>query len=182
MTGDLARVVHAARTPHGYTLATWGAGVLCIGKYGLPDLGGVLLFIGGATSAFGVILWVVRNWEASALAPRVPLAGIHIGTLSASTVTAWSVAALVPAPWGWCAASAISTGVFLVVHSAQDWAARVAESKARPTSQRRRTRNARIAPSLSHLVGCYRTLSTILHSCQVPLDSGVDELPLPPAQ
>jgi 4-carboxymuconolactone decarboxylase len=32
------------------------------------------------------------------------------------------------------------------------------------------------------LVGCYRTLSTILHSCQVPLDSGVDELPLPPAQ
>lgn len=38
MTDDLVRVVHGARRPHGYTLAT-GAGVLCIDKYGLPDLG-----------------------------------------------------------------------------------------------------------------------------------------------
>ena len=51
MTDDLVRVVHGARRPHGYTLATWGAGVLCIDKYGLPDLGGVLLFVSGATSA-----------------------------------------------------------------------------------------------------------------------------------
>lgn len=132
MTDDLVRVVHAARTPHGYTLATWGAGVLCIDKYGLPDLGGVLLFVSGATSAFGVILWTVRNRQASVPAPRVPLAGVHIGALSASTLTTWTVAASVPAPWGWCAASAISTVVFLVIHSAQDWAARVLETKARP--------------------------------------------------
>jgi hypothetical protein len=72
MTGDLARVVRAARTPHGYTLATWGAGVLCIDKYGLPDLGGVLLFVGGATGAFCAILWTVRNRRDSAPAPRVP--------------------------------------------------------------------------------------------------------------
>lgn len=131
MTDDLVRVVHGARRPHGYTLAT-GAGVLCIDKYGLPDLGGVLLFVSGATSAFGVILWTVRNRQASVPAPRVPLAGVHIGALSASTLTTWTVAAWVPAPWGWCAASAISTVVFLVIHSAQDWAARVLETKARP--------------------------------------------------
>src|SRR6185312_7505160 len=126
MTDDLVRVVHGARTPHGYTLAT-GAGVLCIDKYGLP--GGVLLFVSGATSAFGVILWTVRNRQASVPAPRVPLAGVHIGALSASTLTTWTVAASVPAPWGWCAASAISTVVFLVIHSAQDWAARVLGNK-----------------------------------------------------
>jgi hypothetical protein len=142
MTGDLARVVRAARTPHGYTLATWGAGVLCIDKYGLPDLGGVLLFVGGATGAFGAILWTVRNRRDSAPAPRVPLAGVHLGALSASTFTAWSVAELAPAPWGWCAAFAISTIVFLALHSAQDWVARVLESKARLGSGRGRTRNA----------------------------------------
>lgn len=123
MTEDLARVVFAARTPHGYTLATWGAGVLYIDRYGIPDLGGALLFVAGATSVFGVILWTVRSRQESAPAPRLPLAGVHLGALSASTFTAWSVAALVPAPWGWCAASAISTIAFFVLHSAQDWAA-----------------------------------------------------------
>src|SRR4029077_3008526 len=93
MTHELARVVHAARTPHRYTLATWSTGVLCIDKYGLPDLGGVLLFVSGATTAFGVILWTVRNRQASVPAPRVPLAGVHIGALSASTLTTWTVAA-----------------------------------------------------------------------------------------
>jgi len=124
MTDDLARVVRAARTPYGYTLATWGAGILCIDIYGLPGLGGVLLFIGGGTAAVGIVTWTVRNRVPAAEAPKTPLAATHFGALGVSTITAWIVAETLPAPWGWFGSSAACTTVFLVLHSAQDSAAR----------------------------------------------------------
>jgi hypothetical protein len=52
-----AQVVAAAGIPYGYTLTVWGAGALCIGRFGLPSPAEVFGFVGGASVGyFGLAL------------------------------------------------------------------------------------------------------------------------------
>jgi len=116
---DVARTVRAARTPHGYTLAVWSAGSLCIHAHGQPDLGAVLLSIAGATCIFGIITWWVRS-SAIIPPPDLPWAAVHLVAIVAAASAAWVAARVLPVPWCWPACSSTSTGIFLLTHSAQD--------------------------------------------------------------
>ncbi|HEX2923036.1 MAG TPA: hypothetical protein VHS06_07780 [Chloroflexota bacterium] len=46
------QIVSALDVPFGYTLSIWASGQLAVSRYGQPDLGDVLLFVGGAVSAY----------------------------------------------------------------------------------------------------------------------------------
>ena len=119
MKADVARTVRAARTPHGYTLAVWSAGSLCIHAHGQPDLGAVLLFIAGATCIFGLITWWVRS-SVITPPPDLPWAAVHLVAVVAAASAAWLAARVLSAPWCWLACSSASSGIFLLAHSAQD--------------------------------------------------------------
>jgi len=119
MKNDVARVMRAARTPHGYTLAVWAAGAVCTSAHGQPGFGAVLLFATGATCVFGLISWWVRG-DVATSAPESSWAAVHVVAIGAATAAAW-VAALLPDPWCWPVCSAAASGVFLLLHSAQDF-------------------------------------------------------------
>ncbi|WP_058366252.1 hypothetical protein [Haloparvum sedimenti] len=40
---------------YGYTLAVWGAGALLIDAFGVPDVWGVLAYVGGALAGFALL-------------------------------------------------------------------------------------------------------------------------------
>jgi hypothetical protein len=120
---DLAHITRSARTPHGYTLAIWAAGMLCIGHVGLPDVTGVLLFTLGATASFGALQFALRVTSGGGQ-PHHPnlqaaLSAVHFVALPGAVAVSWLLAAL-PAPWCWIACSSSATVVFVVLHGGQD--------------------------------------------------------------
>ncbi|MHA3021787.1 hypothetical protein ACXPWS_16240 [Mycobacterium sp. BMJ-28] len=126
MNVDLDRITSAGRTPHGYTLAMWAAGMFCISRRGLPGVADVLMFTVGATVAFGVLRLAVVRWGLSRT-PAAPehtaalssLASVHMLALPGAVLVSWLLAAL-PAPWCWLATSSGATVAFIVLHGGQD--------------------------------------------------------------
>lgn len=129
LSNDVARVMQAVHTPHGYTLAVWVAGAACISAHGQPGFGALLSFAIAGTCVLGLITWWVRDHTSSA-APVSTWACVHLVAIVAATVAAW-FAALPAAPWCWPACPAASTGVFLLLRSAQDSALRHRQSHTR---------------------------------------------------
>jgi hypothetical protein len=69
-----AQVVGLSGISYGYTLTTWSAGALCIGRFGLPSPAEAFGFVGGASVAYlGLSLALRRSKAAPPLhgAPRV---------------------------------------------------------------------------------------------------------------
>ncbi len=73
MKNDVAHVMRAARTPHGYTLAVGAAGEVCISAHGQPGFGAVLLFATGATCVFGLISTTVATSRGVSPSTRSPM-------------------------------------------------------------------------------------------------------------
>lgn len=47
---------------YGFTIAFWGSGALLINRFGIPHLGEVLSYAGGAVLGFGLLtIWVYRR-------------------------------------------------------------------------------------------------------------------------
>ena len=56
MRSNFLRTILAQESrAYGFTLAFWGSGILLVNAFGLPDLGHVLLYTGGAIIGFGAI-------------------------------------------------------------------------------------------------------------------------------
>jgi hypothetical protein len=119
---DLDRITRAGRTPHGYTLVVWAAGMSCIRVHGLPGVSAMLSFTLGATVAFGAVRLLAgcrrprptRDGDAPAAA-----ASIHLTALPAAVLASVFVANL-GSPWCWPATSATATVAFAVLHAGQD--------------------------------------------------------------
>jgi hypothetical protein len=124
---ELDRITQAGRTPHGYTLAIWAAGMFCITKSGLPDAMDVLLFTGGATLAFGFVRLIASQLRPSAdcaePSPRVRGASVHVIALPGVVLASWA-AAFVPDPWCWPTTASAATIAFILLHGGQDVIAR----------------------------------------------------------
>lgn len=134
MSTDLDRITLAGRTPHGYTLAIWAAGMFCISRQGLPSMLSVLLFTLGATAAFGLLRVVVANCRSrtdAKVATTQPTGGsVHVVALPGAVLVSWLLASL-PTPWCWLATSSAATVVFIVLHGGQDALLRRWQARAR---------------------------------------------------
>jgi hypothetical protein len=137
---DLQRITQAARTPHGYTLAIWAAGVFCIGNHGLPGMLAVLLFTVGATAAFGLIRLIAagcRSGSAPESGAMLPTGGsVHVLALPGAVLVSWLLAPL-PAPWCWPASSSAATLAFIVLHGTQDALWRRSRTRSRSVRRHR---------------------------------------------
>jgi hypothetical protein len=119
---DLDRITRAGRTPHGYTLVVWAAGMSCIRVHGLPGLAAMLSFTLGATVVFGAarLLTRCRRPRPTREVDAYPaVASIHLIALPAAVLTSVFVGNL-GSPWCWPATSAAATVTFVVLHAAQD--------------------------------------------------------------
>src|ERR1700694_1790755 len=119
MNADLDRITRAGRTPHGYTLAIWAAGMFCISRHGLPTVLAVLLFTVGATVTFGVIRLVVVGGVSEATsdhsAAHTIVGSVHVLALPGAVLVSWLLAAI-PTPWCWLAGSSAATAAFIILH------------------------------------------------------------------
>lgn len=68
----LGLVVRLETVPYGYTLAVWSAGAICIGHYGWPRIGDVLLFVAGAVSGYLMLVLLAAGLGAGAPQGPVP--------------------------------------------------------------------------------------------------------------
>ncbi len=69
-----AQVIAAAGIPYGYTLTIWGAGALCIGRFGLPTPPEAFEFVGGASVAyFGLAVVLRLTGEGDRRGERLPV-------------------------------------------------------------------------------------------------------------
>ena len=121
----LERSIAAAIVPYGYTLSVAGSGMVLAGRLGLPTLGWVLLFVGGAVSAF-LLLEVIAQ---RSLRPRVaapppppPMAGwgaAHVLSAGAAIAAADGGAALTGGHGAWPLAGFLATAVYLTLAALQ---------------------------------------------------------------
>ena len=142
MRADLERITLAGRTPHGYTLAMWAAGMFCIKCHGLPGTVAILAFTVAATATFGLVRYVssVLPRPAATPSPGARLGGsVHLLALPGSVLTGWLVAQL-PAPWCWPAMASATTVVFVLLHACQDVLERRLRIFVRPRRSAKRRR------------------------------------------
>lgn len=137
MNADLDHVIRSGRTPHGYTLAVWATGMLCVNRHGLPDLADALLFTVAATMSLGT-LRRCADGGASAMSTsgRIPsesMARVHSAALPGAVLSAWLLAGL-PEPWCWVACSSGVTVTLVLLHAAQDALWRWHAGKSRPAA------------------------------------------------
>ena len=62
----LGLVVRLEAVPYGYTLGVWSVGAICIGHYGWPRIGDVLLFVAGAVSGYLILVLLAAVLGAAA--------------------------------------------------------------------------------------------------------------------
>lgn len=119
----LELITRAGRTPHGYTLTVWAAGMFCVSRHGLPTMAEVWSFTLAATVSFGVVRFVVtRRRDVSVVQAahvRGFVASMHLLALPGAMAVS-SATALVIRPWCWPLSSAAATCVFLILHGGQD--------------------------------------------------------------
>jgi hypothetical protein len=65
----LATIVAASAAPYGYTISVWSSGAVLIHTHGVPTVGEVFAFLGGALCGYGTIALLAR--DAVGAAPQV---------------------------------------------------------------------------------------------------------------
>jgi hypothetical protein len=121
---NLRAATAASATPYGYTITTWASGTLTATTIGAPHLLDVLLFIGGAATAF-VVAEGAAHGTAGVVGPAPTLPAVPVAAhghwLSAggAVVLVWAADRAIDATVAWLAAGFVATGAYLVLGALQ---------------------------------------------------------------
>jgi len=115
--------LRGAALPYGYTLTVWATGASLIRSHGTPDLGHVLLFVAGATTAYGLLKLASHGAAAAgrdiATSSHVFRAGIiHVSGIGFGVGVA-AVIARIGAATAWPLASFAATTIYLCLTSVE---------------------------------------------------------------
>ena len=119
----LSRALASKAEMYGFPLIVWSSGALQSHRFGVPGLGGVLAYAGGALVAMAIMILVTCRSFRCPLPKRDPsvraFGGIHVVSVLGSIVAGWAAARMLE---GWLAffvASLVTILVFEVLLSAE---------------------------------------------------------------
>jgi hypothetical protein len=81
---------------YGFPLIVWSSGGLQVHRFGMPGIGGVLAYAGGALAAMTIVVVLACGGLSACLPKRDPslraFGGIHIVSVLGSVIIGWAVA------------------------------------------------------------------------------------------
>jgi hypothetical protein len=91
----LSRAVASKAEMYGFPLIIWSSGALQVHRFGMPGIGGVLAFCGGALAAMILVIAVTCRGFLNVLPKRNSslraFGGIHVVSVMGSAVAGWAV-------------------------------------------------------------------------------------------
>lgn len=119
----LPELLAQARVSHGYTLSTWGTGILLIGRFGVPGVWQVVMFVAGSAGGYIALgAGVGKGQPTTVGVPGLNVASRWVGQLAPCLLVLLAghlVATGLPRGGAWLIAGVANTFVFFVAAAIQ---------------------------------------------------------------